>query len=110
MDPKIREAIRCGEDPYHFISTHCCSVDPVKGLVPFIPYEFQKELINSFKTNRFNILLKARQIGATTLSSLWALHLAIFHQNKNILIVATNQSTAMGIIDKVKIAIQNMPQ
>ena len=50
--------------------------------------------IEDFMQHRFNIILKARQLGISTLTAGYALWMMSFHQDKNILVIATKQETA----------------
>ena len=38
--------------------------------------------------NRFNVILKSRQLGISTLSAGYSLWLMLFHEDKNILVIA----------------------
>ena len=41
---------------------------PIRGKIPFELYDFQEKSVNEFKDNRFNVILKARQLGISTLT------------------------------------------
>ena len=57
------EYIKCAQDPVYFLKKYCMIQHPIKGKIPFTLYPFQEETVNDFKDNRFNIILKARQLG-----------------------------------------------
>ena len=60
------ELLKCGRDPVYFINNYVKVAHPLKGLLPFNLYPFQEKCIEDFKEHRFNIVLKARQLGLST--------------------------------------------
>ena len=73
---------------------YCVVQHPMKGKVPFHLYEYQEKSLKEFETHRFNIILKARQLGLSTLTAGYSFWMMTFHQDKNILVIATKQDTA----------------
>lgn len=106
---QIKEIIRCGKDPVYFINKYVKIQHPTKGLIGFDTYPFQDDCIKHFVDNRFNIILKSRQLGISTLSACYAVWLACFYKDKNILVIATKLAVAQNFIKKVKTAIRSMP-
>lgn len=82
---------------------------PTKGLIPFNTFVFQDDCVKDFNEHRFNIIVKARQLGLSTLVAAYAVWLAIFYRDKNILIIATKLSVAQNFIKKVKVMIKSLP-
>ena len=64
-----REYLKCAQDPVHFMRKYCTIQHPTKGKVKFDLYPFQEKCLTEFKDNRYNIILKARQLGISTLSA-----------------------------------------
>ena len=62
----LKELVKCGKNPVYFINNYAKISHPLKGLVPFNMYDFQESLVNDFNDHRFNIILKARQLGIST--------------------------------------------
>ena len=60
---------KCGADPIYFMKKYCVIQHPVRGKIPFHLYPFQENCLTDFKDNRFNIILKSRQLGLSTLSA-----------------------------------------
>lgn len=108
-DDQVNEIIRCGRDPVYFIKTYTKIQHPTKGIIPFDTYDFQDECVDSFLKHRLNIVLKSRQLGLTTICAAYAVWLAVFRKDKNILVIATKLKTAMTFIKKVKVVLENMP-
>ena len=106
----MKEIVKCGKTPDYFINTYAKITHPQKGLIPFHLYDFQKELLNSFQDYRFNIILKARQLGISTISAAYVAWLMMFHREKNVLVIATKFSTAANLVKKVKAIIKNLPE
>lgn len=108
-DDQVNEIIRCGRDPVYFIKTYTKIQHPTKGVIPFDTYPFQDDCVDAFMKHRLNIVLKSRQLGLTTICAAYAVWMAIFRKDKNILVIATKLNTAMTFIKKVKVVLENMP-
>lgn len=106
---QIEEILKCAKDPIYFITTYLEIQHPDKGRLPFKLYSFQEDVIKALLKNRFNIVLKSRQLGLSTSISAYALWLAVFHRDKTILFVANKLETAKGMVQKIRIAWQSLP-
>ena len=104
-----QEYIKCAQDPVYFLKKYCMIQHPIKGKIPFSLYPFQETTINEIKDNRFNIILKARQLGISTLTAGYSLWMMTFFQDKNILVIATKQDTAKNLVTKVRVMHANLP-
>ena len=107
---QVKEIIKCGKDPNYFFKNYLKIQHPVRGLIPFETYEFQDECVEDFLEHRFNIVLKSRQLGLSTLVAAYAVWMAIFQKEKNILIIATKLTVAQNFITKVKTMIRSLPK
>lgn len=103
------EVIKCGKSPIYFINTYCKISHPQKGPIPFRMYPFQEEVIKDFGDHRFNVILKARQLGLSTVVSGYIAWLMLFHRDKNVLVMATKLGTASNLVKKVKYIIKSVP-
>jgi len=106
---QVQEIIKCGKEPLHFINKYVKIQHPERGTINFDTYNFQDECVENFIAHRFNIILKSRQLGLSTLVAAYAAWLAIFYKDKNVLVIATKLSVAMNFIKKVKVAIRSLP-
>jgi hypothetical protein len=104
-----REYLKCVEDPVHFMRKYCTIQHPKKGKMKFDLYPFQEKCLTDFKDNRYNIILKARQLGISTLSAGYSLWMMLFHNDKNILVIATGKETAKNLVTKVRVMYENLP-
>lgn len=108
-DKQIQEIVKCGKDPQYFIDTYVKIQHPIKGLVQFKTFKYQRDCLKEFQEHRYNIVLKSRQLGLSTVSAAYALWLTLFYRDKNILVIATKLPTAINFVKKVKIALDNLP-
>ncbi len=106
---QVKEIVRCGKDPVYFINKYVQIQHPTRGLINFNTYKFQDACLEDFVNNRFNIILKSRQLGISTLSACYAVWLACFYRDKNVLVIATKLAVAQNFIKKVKTALRSMP-
>ena len=108
-EDRINEIVRCGQDPVYFINEYMSVQHSTRGTVQFNTYPFQDDVIKSMQQNRFNIVLKSRQLGLSTITAAYAAWLALFYKDKNILIIATKKDVAMNLMKKVKFMIKSLP-
>ncbi len=105
----MKEVVKCGKNPAYFIDSYSKITHPQEGLIPFKLYGYQKDLLKSYQDHRFNVILKARQLGISTVTASYIVWLMLFHREKNILVVATKLQVAANLVKKVKLAIKNLP-
>ena len=106
----MKEIVKCGKHPDYFINTYAKITHPQRGLIPFHLYKFQEELLEDFEDHRFNVILKARQLGISTITAAYVAWMMLFHREKNVLVIATKFSTAANLVKKVKAIIRNLPK
>jgi hypothetical protein len=82
---------------------------PVRGKIPFHLFPFQEKTLTQFAGNRFNIVLKSRQTGISTLSAGYALWKMIFNSDFNVLVIATKQDVAKNLVTKVRVMHELLP-
>ena len=105
----VKELVRCGKDPQYFIDNYCKISHPMHGQIPFKTYDYQKDMLKNFNDYRFNVILKARQLGISTISAAYVAWFMLFHREKNVLVIATKLSTAVNLVKKVKMIFKNLP-
>ena len=104
-----QEYKKCAKNPAYFLTKYCYIQHPMRGKVLFELYDFQNNCISEFEDHRFNIVLKGRQLGFSTLVAGYSLWLMLFHDEKNILVIATKQDTAKNLVSKVKYMHKSLP-
>ena len=100
---------KCASDPIHFMKKYCMIQHPVRGKIPFHLYPFQEKTLSQFNEHRYNIILKSRQTGISTLTAGFALHQMLFNQDFNVLVIATKQEVAKNLVTKVRVMNQYLP-
>jgi hypothetical protein len=100
---------KCAGDPIYFMKKYCVIQHPVRGKIPFHLYSFQEECLTDFKENRFNIILKSRQLGLSTLSAGFILWKMLFNQDFNALVIATKVTVAKNLVEKVRVMHDLLP-
>jgi hypothetical protein len=104
-----QEVLRCMMDPLYFIREYVMIQHPLKGAIPFQPFEYQERLVRAFHENRFSIGLTARQMGKTTCASAFLLWKCIFTPDCTILIVGNILAAAQEILERIQYAYENLP-
>jgi len=79
------------------------------NVIPFIPTEIQKRYLRH--KHKKNIVLKARQIGLTTVEAICALDYVLFSKNKQAGVIAHDIGSATDIFEnKIRFAFDNLPK
>jgi len=60
---QVAEVTKCFKDINYFLSNYVYIISLDKGKVLFEPYEFQKEMLQTFKESRFSVANLGRQLG-----------------------------------------------
>lgn len=106
----LAEIVRCGKDPVYFLKKYVKIQHPRRGMIPFETYKFQDDCLEHFKKNRFNIVLKSRQLGLSTITAGFCAWLALFYKDKNILVIATKLAVAQEFTKKVRVMLESVPE
>jgi len=107
---QIDEWIKCKNDPIYFAMNYIQIISLDEGLVPFKMYDFQKDILQDFHENRFNIAKLPRQTGKSTTVVAYLLYYAIFYDSVNIGILANKASTARELLGRLQLAYENLPK
>jgi hypothetical protein len=103
------EFSKCAKDPVHFMRKYCYIQHPHKGKIKFNLYPFQENTLTELRDHDYNVILKSRQLGISTLSAGYSLWLMLFHNDKNILVIATKQEVAKNLVTKVRVMHDGLP-
>ncbi len=107
---QISEIIKCGKDPIYFFNKYCKIQHMTRGTIPFNTYPFQDDCVKAFIDHRFNIILKSRQLGLSTLTAAYSVWLTLFQKDKRVLVIATKLDVAQNFIQKVKTIMAYLPK
>jgi hypothetical protein len=105
---QILELQKCTEDILYFIK-YVMIVNPDHGEMFFEPYDYQLDLLEKFKSERFNVALCSRQSGKTTVVGVYALWYAMFNRDKVIGIVSNKESSSKMILARIKRMWESLP-
>lgn len=104
------ELKKCMNDPVYFMKKYCKIQHPIKGKIPFELYPFQEQTLRELQENRFNIILKSRQLGISTLTAGFSLWMAMFQSDKSIGILATKLLVATNLTLKITEMVKTLPK
>ena len=107
---QVEEYIRCGEDAEYFIEKYIKIVSIDKGLISFVPYDYQRKMIQTFVDNRFVLAKCPRQSGKSTTVTSYLLWRILFFDNQNVAILANKGRLANDLLEKIKLAYENLPK
>ncbi|NJN96313.1 MAG: hypothetical protein HC875_20460 [Anaerolineales bacterium] len=105
----LKELYKCGKDPIYFLNTYAKIKHKQRGILPFKTWDFQDKVIQDFIDHEFNIILKSRQLGISTVSAGYVAWLMLFNQSKMVMVIATKQEVAKNFVTKVKVILELLP-
>ena len=103
------EIEKCRNDAAYFIKNYVYITHPMRGRVKFELYRFQERIVNEFGKNRFNLMRKFRQAGATTICAAYALWYIIFHEDKNVMVVSIGDRESRDFLDRAVSMYDDLP-
>lgn len=109
-EEQAQEIIRCEQDPSYFIDNYVMIVNVDKGLIHFKLWDFQKDLINTFHDNRFNIVKYPRQSGKSVTTIAYILWSILFNEEYVVAILANKGSLARDQLSRLQKAYEYLPK
>ena len=100
---------KCASDPVHFMRKYGYIQHPTRGKILFDLYKFQERSLEELWKHDYNIILKSRQLGISTLTAGYALWNMIFNEDFNVLVIATKQDVAKNLVTKIRVMHDNLP-
>lgn len=104
-----QEIVKCAISFAYFATKYVKILHPKKGLVPFVLYKYQQDVIEAYEQHRFNIIRKFRQGGLTTVTEIWGLWRCLFKTDEQILFLSKTDSEAIAAGEIVNTAAKNLP-
>lgn len=105
-----KEIIKCSQDFSYFCHKYVKILHPMRGLIPFVLFKYQRRTINDYETHRFNIISKFRQGGLTTVTLLWGLWRCMFQLDQQIMLISKTDREATDIGMMADRACENLPE
>lgn len=104
-----KEIIKCCNSFEYFCHKYLKILHPVKGLIPFVLYNYQRQVIRDYENHRFNIISKFRQGGLTTVSILWGMWRCMFQLDQQIMLLSKTDRDATDIGQMIDRACEHLP-
>jgi len=108
----IEDLMKCTDSeigPHYFLDNFFYIQHPVKGKMKYVPFEYQRRLIDSYHNHRFNVNLLPRQTGKTTTAAGYLLWYAMFIPDSTILVAAHKYTGAQEIMSRIRYAYELCP-
>jgi hypothetical protein len=83
---------------------------PGRGRIKFTMYEAQVETARMWITKRYSIVLKARQIGFSTLVAAYAFWITFFWPDRKVLMLSRTEREAIKLLSKAKYGYRFLPE
>ncbi len=107
---QIQEIIRCTNSFTYFCIKYAKVNHPIHGVINFIPYNYQRRVIDCYDKHRFNILSKFRQGGLTTISVAWAVWRCMFKTGQRVMVVSKTDREAIAAGEVAKTILEHLPK
>jgi hypothetical protein len=106
----VEEYIKCSQDVIYFVEKYMKIINVDRGLIPFKPYGYQKDMLISMAENRYTCIATARQAGKSTTTCAFVLWYVLFNKAKTVALLANKGDTAREILSKIQLAYQHLPK
>jgi hypothetical protein len=107
---KHREEIKkCINSFPYFCHRYVKIVHPMRGLINFVLFNYQRRVIKEYDEHRFNIISKMRQAGLTTVTAIWGLWRCMFKKQQIIMVMSKTDREAMTAAQMIANAIHWLP-
>ena len=103
------EIDKCMKDVVYFAENYFFILNVDEGKQKIKLYDAQKRILRGIDDNRFFCLMASRQVGKTTLATIYLLWLVLFFKDQDVLLVANKESTASSIFQRVRMAYELLP-
>ena len=105
----LRDLKKAQRNILYFAENYFHIVNLDRGKEKISLFKCQKRVLRGLRDNRFVTLLASRQIGKTTLMTIYCLWIACFQDDQRILIVANKEQTAINIFRRIRLAYEMLP-
>ena len=95
---------------FYFCENYWFIKHPERGRILFELREAQQQTIEAWHTNRYNVVLKARQIGFSTLAAAYAFWLTFFWSDRFVVMLSRTEREAAKLLQKSKYGYRWLPQ
>jgi len=106
----VQEYMKCKNDVVYFVTTYMKIININRGLVNFVPYPYQEQMLKTMAEERYTVIATARQAGKSTTTCGFILWYIIFHADKTVALLANKGDTAREILGRIQLAYQHLPK
>ena len=111
-ETQIKEIIKCADPitgPQYFLDNYFYIQHPTKGRMLYVPYEYQRRLVDTYHGYRYSISLMPRQTGKSTTAAGYLLWYAMFVPDSTILVAAHKYTGSQEIMQRIRYAYESVP-
>jgi hypothetical protein len=108
--PQTKDPARLLEAFEYFCSTYVYIKHPEHGRIPFKLFDSQRDSVDLWIRNRYSLMLKARQLGFSTLVSVYAFWLCFFYADRVVIMLSRTERDAIKLLAKAKYAYRFLPE
>jgi hypothetical protein len=105
---ELKEMMKCMKNQYYFYE-HYFHIKSNNKITPFIPYSYQKTVLDTVNDNRFIIVNYPRQAGKSVSVVAYITWCVLFKKNYDILICSRTEDAAIEMLNNIKLALENIP-
>lgn len=105
----VKDLKKCKRNLLYFAENFFTIINLDRGREKIKLFKCQKRVLRSLRDNRFNIVLASRQVGKTTMMTIYTLWVACFLEDQRILVVANKEQTAINIFKRIRLAYEQLP-
>lgn len=105
----IQDLKKCEKNLLYFAENFFTIINLDRGREKIKLFKCQKKVLRALRDNRFNIVLASRQVGKTTMMTIYTLWVACFLEDQRILVVANKEQTAINIFKRIRLAYEQLP-
>ena len=106
---QVEEFVKCAQDPFYFIEKYMKIITIDSGVQVIKLYDFQREMINKFVSEKFILAKCARQSGKTIGVESFILWSILFKDNYRVGMFANKFDTSKKILKEIKYSYEQLP-
>lgn len=105
----VSDLKKCQKNLLYFAENFFTIINLDRGREKIKLHKCQKRVLRALRDDRFNIVLASRQVGKTTMMTIYTLWVACFSADQRILVVANKEQTAINIFKRIRLAYEQLP-
>jgi hypothetical protein len=94
----------------YFCENYVYIKHPAEGRIKFKLFDSQVESVDLWLRHRYSLMLKARQLGFSTLVSVYCFWLTFFYDDRVIIMLSRTERDAIKLLQKAKYAYRFLPE